>query len=175
MTLTEILCKRRSVRKFVDRAVEQEKLGKIVAAALTAPSSKNTRSTRFMVVRDRETLVRMASMRDFGSSFLKDVPAAVVVLGDTEATDLWVDNCAISATILQLAAEEQGLASCWVHVNGRPRLREQPEAGQAMEWLRTFLPIPETWKALCVVAVGYPEGEVKPHGPKDDSDKVMWL
>lgn len=175
MTLTEIVGRRRSVRKFLDRAVEQERLRSIIDAALTAPSSKNTRSTRFIVVRDRETLVRMADMRDFGSAFLAEVPAAVVVLGDTDATDLWVDNAAISATILQLAAEEQGLASCWVHVNGRPRRREAPDGEQAMDYLRTLLPVPDSWRALCVVAVGYPESRPKPHSPREDDDKVLWL
>ncbi len=174
MTLTEILKKRRSVRKFDGRAVPHEALESILSLALTAPSSKNTRSTRFMVIDKPELLEKISEMRDFGSSFLKDVPCGVLVMGDT-AADLWVDNASISATILQLAAEEAGLGSCWVHVNGRPRRREESNGPNAADYLRTFLPIPAECKPLCFVALGYPADTPKPHGEKDDSDKVIWL
>ncbi len=174
MTLTEILKKRRSVRKFDGRPVPRGVLETILGLALTAPSSKNTRSTRFMVVDKPEMLEKISEMRDFGSSFLRDVPCAVLVMGDT-AVDLWVDNASISATILQLAAEEAGLGSCWVHVNGRPRRREYPDGPNAADYLRGFLPIPAGCKPLCFVALGYPLETPKPHGAKDDTDKVIWL
>ncbi|MDR2912140.1 MAG: nitroreductase family protein [Alistipes sp.] len=174
MELTDILKKRRSVRRFESRPVPRELIESLLRLTLTAPSSKNTRSTRFMVVGDPETLGRIARMRDFGSAFLADVPCAVVVAGDNQ-TDLWVDNAAISATILQLAAEEAGLGSCWVHVNGRPQRREEPDGPTATEHLREFLPLPAEWNPLCVVALGYPADSPKPHSEKDDSDKIIWL
>lgn len=175
MTLSEILFRRRSVRKFTDRKVDRQTIDKILEAALTAPSSKNTRSTRFMVVDDPTMLERISQMRDSGSAFVKNAPMAVIVLGDTALTDLWVDNCAISATILQLAAEEQGLGSCWVHVNGRPRKKDAPDMGTAAEYLRKLLPIPASWSPLCVVALGYAADYPAPHTAGDDSDKVLFL
>lgn len=175
MTLSEILFRRRSVRKFTDRKVDRQTIDKILEAALTAPSSKNTRSSRFMVVEDPTMLERISQMRDSGSAFVKNAPMAVIVLGDTALTDLWVDNCAISATILQLAAEEQGLGSCWVHVNGRPRKKDAPDMGTAAEYLRKLLPIPASWSPLCVVALGYAADYPAPHAAGDDSDKVLFL
>ena len=175
MTLSEILFRRRSVRKFTDRKVDRQTIDKILEAALTAPSSKNTRSSRFMVVDDPTMLERISQMRDSGSAFVKNAPMAVIVLGDTALTDLWVDNCAISATILQLAAEEQGLGSCWVHVNGRPRKKDAPDMGTAAQYLRKLLPIPASWSPLCVVALGYAADYPAPHTAGDDSDKVLFL
>ena len=175
MTLSEILFRRRSVRKFTDRKVDRQTIDKILEASLTAPSSKNTRSSRFMVVDDPTMLERISQMRDSGSAFVKNAPMAVIVLGDTALTDLWVDNCAISATILQLAAEEQGLGSCWVHVNGRPRKKDAPDMGTAAEYLRKLLPIPASWSPLCVVALGYAADYPAPHTAGDDSDKVLFL
>lgn len=175
MTLSEILFRRRSVRKFTDRKVDRQTIDKILEATLTAPSSKNTRSSRFMVVEDPTMLERISQMRDSGSAFVKNAPMAVIVLGDTALTDLWVDNCAISATILQLAAEEQGLGSCWVHVNGRPRKKDAPDMGTAAEYLRKLLPIPASWSPLCVVALGYAADYPAPHAAGDDSDKVLFL
>lgn len=175
MTLSEILFRRRSVRKFTDRKVGREAIHTLLKAALTAPSSKNTRSTRFMVVEDARMLEQISQMRDYGSALIKNAPAAIVVLGDTSLTDLWVDNCAISATILQLAAEEQGLGSCWVHVNGRPRKNDEPNMGTATEYLRTVLPIPASWQPLCIIALGYAAEYPAPHAEADDSDKVLFL
>jgi nitroreductase len=174
MTVTEALIKRRSTRKFDGRAVPHEVLQRLLELTLTAPSSKNSRSSRFMVVDKPELLAQIAEMRDFGSAFLADAPCGVLVLGDT-ATDLWVDNAAISATVLQLAAEEAGLASCWVHVNGRPRKVAEPAGDNAADYLRTFLPIPERWSPLCFVALGYAANPHKPHMLQADEERVIWL
>ncbi|MDR2883335.1 MAG: nitroreductase family protein [Alistipes sp.] len=175
MTLTDILKKRRSVRKFESRPVPRDVVEGLLRLTLTAPSSKNTRSTRFMVVDAPVTLERISQMRDFGSSLIATAPCAVIVSGDASATDLWVDNAAISATILQLAAEEAGLGSCWVHVNGRSQRREDPDGPDAEEYLRGFLSLPADWRPLCVVALGYPLEPSKPHHERDDADKIIWL
>ncbi len=99
MTFTEILKKRSSMRRFDGRAVPRHTLENLLKLTLTAPSSKNTRSTRFMVVDKPEVLAKIAVMRDFGSAFIANAPCGVLVMGDSSATDLWLDNAAISATI----------------------------------------------------------------------------
>ena len=131
MDFQQVIEARRSVRKFRDEEVPHEVLAQAIEAALHAPSSRNSRSTRFLAVRDAATVHRMAAMRDYGAVPLAGAPAAVVVMGDRAASDLWVDNAAIAATILQLALVDAGLKSCWVHVNGRPRSKEQPDGEQA--------------------------------------------
>ena len=131
MDFQQVIEARRSVRKFRDEEVPHEVLAQAIEAALHAPSSRNSRSTRFLAVRDAATVHRMAAMRDYGAVPLAGAPAAVVVMGDRAASDLWVDNAAIAATILQLALVDAGLKSCWVHVNGRPRSKERPDGEQA--------------------------------------------
>ena len=176
MDFFELVKKRRSLRKFSDRKVERHTVEKILEAALTAPSSRNSRSTRFLVVEDRDLIKHMSYMRDYGSAFMAEAPVAILVMGDKNATDLWLDNCAISATFLQLAAEAEGLGSCWVHVEGREHAKGRPEMGNAESYLRTFLPIPENCGVECVIAMGYsPYTEVKPRPVQDNSDKVAGL
>ena len=102
MEFKELIAKRRSVRKFTDREVPRSTVDRILHEALSAPSARNTRTTRFLVVDDPALVARMAEMRDYGSAFLKGAPLAVLVLGDTSASDLWRENAAISATVLQL-------------------------------------------------------------------------
>ena len=152
MEFKSLIAQRRSIRKYSDRPVPRDVMDRMLAEALTAPSARNTRTTRFLVVDDPALVARMADMRDYGAAFLKGVPAAVVVLGDTTTSDLWRENAAISATVLQLAAVDEGLGSCWVHVCGRPRRKDDPEGEQAADYLRTFLPIPEGCEPLCVIA-----------------------
>ena len=174
MELKEILHKRRSTRKFLPTLPEKEKLERIVEMALSAPSSRNTRSTRLMVVTDKSLLEKMSGMRDYGSAFMKDATAAIVVMGDKEASDLWLDNCVITATILQLAVVDEGMASCWVHINDRPCLKDEPEGRKADDYLRELLDLPERYGLLCAVALGYSDFEAKPLPAYEGEERVMW-
>lgn len=174
MEFKQIIARRRSTRKFLQGEVKRDTLQRIVDQALQAPSSRNTRSTRFLVVTDKELLERMSHMRDYGSSFMKDAPAAIVVMGNREVSDLWLDNCAISATILQLAVVDEGLASCWVHVNDRPCLQAEPDGAKADDYLRELLGIPAHYGILCTVALGYSDFEPRPLPPYEGEERVMW-
>lgn len=175
MEFLEVIEKRRSTRRYVDTPVEDEVIKKILDVALTAPSAKNTHSTRFLVVKERETIDKMAHMRDSGCAFMSGVPAAIVVMGDTEASDIWQDNCSISATILQLAAVEYGLGSCWVHVNGRRVVKADPDSQTAEDYLREFLPVKDTYRIECVIALGYVDYTPKPLPEWDKEATIEWL
>lgn len=174
MDFKSLVAKRRSVRRFSPTAVSREVLLDIVKVALTAPSSRNMRTSRFIIVDDRATLAALSEMRDYGSSFMKDAPAAIIVAADATKTDLWRENCAISATMLSLAAVDAGLASCWVHVGGRPRLKDEPQGPQAEDYVRSLIAIPAEWRVECVIALGYSDFEPKPLPDHDDSEAIVW-
>lgn len=157
MDFLEVIEKRKSVRKYSERPVERELLDAIVKVAQTAPSSRNSKSSAFMIVEDRDMLDALSQMRDYGSGLLKGAPAAIVVLGDDTKTDLWVDNCAISATFIQLAVTAMDLVSCWVHCNGRPCLKEVPDGAKAEDYVRDLLGLKDGLRPYCVIAIGYPE------------------
>ena len=159
MEFKKVLDSRRSVRRFSPVEVSREVLLDLVNQALTAPSSRNMRTTRFIIVDDKPTLERLA---------------AILVAADTTKTDLWRENCAISATMLQLAIVDAGLASCWVHVEGRPRLKDNPEGEQAIDYIRTFIDIPEHWAVECAIALGYSDYQPKPLPEHDDSASIIW-
>lgn len=175
MDFKEIIGKRRSTRKFLDRAVPADVIDRLAAATLSAPSAKNTRSSRLLIVDNPVLVARMAEMRDSGSAFMKGAPLAVVVLGDAAKSDLWRENAAISATILQMACVDEGLASCWVHVDGRPRLKDEPHGASAADYLRSFLPIPACCDPLCAIVMGYSDFVPAPLPPADDAGRVIRL
>ena len=157
MDFLEVVEKRKSVRKYSDRPVERELLDAIVKVAQTAPSSRNSKSSAFMIVEDRDMLDTLSQMRDYGSGLLAGAQAAIVVLGDDTKTDLWVDNCAISATFIQLAVTAMDLVSCWVHCNGRPCKKDEPDGAKAEDYVRELLGLKEGLRPYCVIAIGYPE------------------
>lgn len=174
MELKNILNSRRSVRKFSPVKVEREKLERIAQMALQAPSSRNTRSTRLVIVEQKEILEKLSTMRDYGAAFMKDAAAAILVVGDKEASDLWLDNCVITATILQLAVVDEGLASCWVHVNDRPCLKAEPEGAKADDYVRELLELPARYGILCAVALGYSDFQPAPLPPYEGEERIMW-
>ena len=175
MEFKDILGKRRSIRKFDGRPVPREVVERLVAAGLAAPSSRNSRSTRFLIVDDPAVIARMSAMRDYGAAFMKGAPLAVVVLGDVSKTDLWRENAAIAATIVQLACVDEGLASCWVHIDGRPRRKEEPDGEQAADFLRGFLPVSEGCEPLCAIAIGYSDFVPAPLPESDDAARVIHI
>jgi nitroreductase len=174
MELKNILNSRRSVRKFSPVKVEREKLERIAQMALQAPSSRNTRSTRLVIVEQKELLEKLSTMRDYGAAFMKDAAAAILAVGDKEASDLWLDNCVITATILQLAVVDEGLASCWVHVNDRPCLKAEPEGAKADDYVRELLELPARYGILCAVALGYSDFQPAPLPPYEGEERIMW-
>ena len=175
MEWKQLVNKRRSIRKFSDRRVPEEVVQRLLEVALGAPSSHNSRSTQLLVVDDPALVAHMADMRDAGSGLLAHAPLAIVVLGDTTKTDLWEINASIAATMLQLAAVDEGLASCWVQVSRRPRVKSTPDGERASDYLRTFLPIPETSEPLCAIALGYSDFQPAPLPASDDAGRVIRL
>ncbi|MBQ2608604.1 MAG: nitroreductase family protein [Paludibacteraceae bacterium] len=145
------LCQqRRSIRKYQDRPIEQEKIDYLLQCALMAPSSKRTNPWEFVVVRQTETLRAMQACRTYGSGMFETAQAAIVVALDASLTDTWQADGAIAAEHILLAAEEQGLGACWCQVHAREG---------AEELIRELCGIPEGLSVLCVISLGYKDEE----------------
>ncbi|MFQ7502404.1 MAG: nitroreductase family protein [Alistipes finegoldii] len=121
MEFKELIEKRRSIRKFSERAVPREIVDRILHETLSAPSARNTRTTRLVVVDDPALVARMADMRDYGSAFMKGAPLAIVVLGDTTKSDLWRENAAISARCCSSPAWTRDSAPGCISTAGAPQ------------------------------------------------------
>ena len=177
MEFFELVERRHSVRSFTGEPVEQAAITRILKAALSAPSAKNTRSSSFMVVEEPELIGRIARMRDYGSAFVEKAPLVILVMGDQVRSDLWEVNAAISATYVQLAAQALERGSCWVHVAGRPQRREEPGGPAAEDYLRSFLPVPEGRRILSAVAIGHTAepAPIRKEEIPDADDRVVIL
>lgn len=154
----DLLKKRRSIRKFQDRPVEQEKIDRLIEAALRAPSSRNTQPWEFVVVTDPEILAALSEAKPQGAGFIQNAKLAIVVCADPEKTDVWVEDAAVSSVIIQLAAADLGLGSCWSQM----RLRNHDEQKSAGDYISELLNLPERLTAAIVIAIGYPAEDKSP-------------
>jgi nitroreductase len=166
MMFLSLIRERRSIRRYENRAVEQEKIHQLLEAALRAPSSMSRSPWSFILVQEPETLARMAEMKPHGSSFLRHAPLAIVVCADPKKSDVWVEDTAITATFIQLAAQSMGLGSCWIQV--RERFAEEGFSSTA--FLRKVLKLPESLTVSCVIAAGYPAEQKAGHAPEE----LLW-
>jgi len=169
-TFIDLLRQRRSFRKFEERPVEEEKIEQILRAALMAPSSKRSTPWSFVVVDEKDKLVKMAASREMGSKFLENAPLAIIVLADETKSEAWVEDASIAAILMQLQAEDLGLGSCWVQVRGR----RKDENITTEECVRELINAPDNLKIECMIAIGYKDEEKKPFDEsKLQLDKVF--
>ncbi|HRS67641.1 MAG TPA: nitroreductase family protein [Paludibacteraceae bacterium] len=160
MTTFEALIKnRRSIRKYLDKSIETEKVDAILRTALMSPASKRANGWEFIVVDQRETLVKLAACREVGSKFVADAPLAIVVAYDTEKCDVWYEDASIAAIIIQLAAADLDLGSCWVQVHNRT----YNDTTTSEAYVRDLLQIPHNYHVLCMITIGYKDEERKPY------------
>ncbi len=161
--MIEILRNRRSMRKFQDRSIEEDKLSLLKEALVRSPSSRSINPWEFVLIDDRQTLQALALSKPHGAGFLSGAALGVVVLGDTQRSDTCIEDCSIAAVTLQYAAESLGLGSCWCQI----RLREHAGDMSAEKYVRDLLGIPEHYLVECVIGIGYPAGSKTPHAMED--------
>ena len=155
--------KRRSIRRYLEKPVETEKIEKLVEAALRAPSSRGFNPWEFVVVTDRDLLERLSRSKPHGASFLKDASVGIVVCADPEKCDVWIEDASIASIYLHLAAESMGLGSCWIQI--RKRMHDHEKSAE--QYIRETLNIPENFKIESMIAIVYPDEKKAPH-PKED-------
>jgi nitroreductase len=164
-----LIQQRRSIRKFLEKPVEAEKVDLLVEAALRAPSSRGLNPWEFIVVLDRTLLEKLSKAKEHGSAFLKDAPLGIVVCADPEKCDVWIEDASIASIFIQLAAASLGLGSCWIQI--RERMHDGKKSAQ--EYVAEILHIPTKMRVESIIAVGYPDENKTPH-PKEEllSEKV---
>jgi nitroreductase len=159
----ELLRKRRSIRKFTQEKVAPETVELLIEALLRAPSSRGNAPWEFVVVDDKELLAGLSHAKEYGSEFLKNAPLAIVVCADSTKSDVWIEDCAITSIIVQLAAQSSGLGSCWVQI----RNRQHDGSRSAEEYIRELLGLPAHLKVASIIVIGHP-GETKSPIPAND-------
>ena len=153
MNLVDILKKRKSIRKYTDEQIPQETLDKVIEAGKLAPSGRNKKPVKLIPIRDKETLEYLSNTRSHGSQILAGANTAIVVVGDSELSDTWIEDCSIAMMIMQLRATELGVGNCWVQVRGR-YLDETGEL--TADLIKSKLNIEDKYSVECMLSLGMP-------------------
>ncbi len=149
MTVEEAIRVRKSVRSYLDKPVEEEKILQLLEAARLAPSAKNMQEWRFIVVRDREKREKLAEIAR-GQWFVAEAPCVFICCAET---DFHVMTCgqlcypidvAIAIDHITLRAVELGLGTCWIGAFYEDRVKE-------------LLNIPDEIRVVELLTVGYPK------------------
>lgn len=163
---SSLAAKRRSYRKFTEEKLTDDEKRLLLRAALISPTSKHTNGWQFVAVDDRTLLEALSTSKESGAAFVAEAPFAIVVFGDPSVTDAWIEDCAISAIMIQLQAADLGLVSCWAHL----RNRNSSDGTPASEIVRGLLDVPLPYEPLCIIAVGHKGMERKPF----NEDSLQW-
>ena len=123
MDVFEAIKNRRSVRAYTNKEVSEEDIGRLIEAAMVAPSAGNIQPWEFVIVKNAETKRRLsdAALRQ---TFIEEAPVVIVVCGDVARSSWGYGSRGMSLYCLQdtaaatenmlLAATALGLATCWV-------------------------------------------------------------
>ena len=165
------LCARRSVRAYLPKQVEEEKLEAILRAATYAPTGRGRQSPKMVVVRDRKTLDRLEKMNAaiMGAPEAKTfygAPTAVIVLSDRTVPTHFEDGCLVMGNLMN-AAFALGVESCWIH-----RAREEFESEEGKAMLRAW-GIEGDYVGIGHCILGYRAGEL-PAPAERKSDYIIF-
>jgi len=165
----DLLKKRRSIRKYQDRQLDSETIDQLVEAALRAPTSMGKNSWEFVVVTEPDLLQKLSSAKPHGATFLKNANLGIVVCGDPQIADVWIEDASIASAFIHLAATSLELGSCWIQIRERKHDDRQTAEGYIAEHLN----LPAHMKVVSIIAIGHPD-EVKPGHPRESLpyDKV---
>jgi nitroreductase len=148
MHVMDAIRTRRSVRAYLDRPVEEEKVGVILEAARLAPSAANRQEWRFVVVRNPETRTRLAEIAG-GQAFVGQAPIVIAACAETDGHVMMCGqpsypiDVAIALDHMALAAVELGLGTCWIGLFDETKVKK-------------LLGIPEKIRVVELMTLGYP-------------------
>lgn len=146
--------KRRSVRSFLAKELEPEKIEILLRAGMQAPSACNTQAWEFIVVNDRSILDKIAENHSF-AKMCREAPAAIIVCacpgkqGGTSEGFFPQDCAAVTENIL-LQAVDLGLGAVWCGVYPKKNL---------ISSMKELFGIPDDIIPFNIIAVGYPKTE----------------
>lgn len=161
---------RKSVRTYTDQPVSRAQIDTLLRAAMAAPTGRDMRPWKFIVVDDKEMLKTLAGRLPY-AKMLPEAQAAVLICGDLSVTDdkgnpstNWMFDCSAATENLLLAAESMGLGAVWTAVYPYDeRLRPVMEVMQ----------LPDYIVPLNVIPIGYPKGNPQPKD-KYDADNIHY-
>lgn len=166
MDVFEAIRTRCSIRSYLNKPVEEEKLNQVLEAGRLAPSANNRQEWRFVVVRDSETRQKLAEAA-CGQWFVAEAPV-VIACCSVESEHImrcghpsYAIDVAIAIDHMTLAATALGLGTCWI-------------GAFYEDQVRNILEIPKSIRVVELLPLGYPKTQPSSRGRKGLDEIVYW-
>lgn len=163
MEVWEAIRGRRSIRRYKDELVDDEKIRKIIEAGIWAPSACNHQAWRFIIIDDSELLKELCRLGS--ASFLKNAHQAVLVLYNNQSDNLeyrdYIQSAAAAVENMNLMAYSLGVATCWI--NNLPN----------KSVVRRKFKIPGYYDPIALLTLGYPLGRAADRPRKNEVDELI--
>lgn len=156
MEVFEAISKRKSVRKYKDIQVEEDKIKKIIEAARLAPSASNRQPWRFIAIKDKD--LRSKIVRGtLGVINQWAISAPLIIVGCSIKSNIlgmgigkvipmgvryYILDLGIAMEHIVLQAEELGLSTCWIGWFNEKKIKK-------------ILEIDSRWQIVSLLTVGY--------------------
>jgi nitroreductase len=142
---------RRSIRKYLDKAVPEEMLDDLLQSAMAAPSAVAKDPWHFIVIQDREILNRIADILPSGK-MLRQATAAFIVCGDIKKANIQAESYLLqdlsaAAENILIAANILELGTCWLGIHPRE---------DRLSGIRQLFELPDNIIPMCGIAIGWP-------------------
>ena len=151
---------RTSVRSYLDKAVEPEKVETLLRAGMAAPTAVNKQPWHFVVITDKAEREQLAG-EGRNARMMNQAPLLIVVCGNLDkaqegiAREYWVQDTSAATENILLAANALGLGAVWTGIYPIPE-----RVSRVSETLR----LPANLVPLCTIVIGYPDCD---NAPKD--------
>ena len=168
MELLDIMLKRRSIREYQDKEVEDEKILKILKAGMQAPGSRlGAEPWEFVIVKDKDTLAKLGEIKPR----VTNAPVAIVLVANIERSFyklVWQQDMGAAAENMLLEAVNLGLGGLWNGV--------APEE-ERMSQIGEIIGIDDITdvKPYCIITLGYPaDGWENKFMDKFDEERIHY-
>jgi len=177
MSVKEIIAQRRSIRRYLDKSVEREKILECLEAARLAPSADNVQPWRFLVIDDPELKDKFTKEIFSGiysiSKFAAKAPVLIMILArldiianrigkQIQNIHFYLIDTGIAGEHIVLQAEELGLGTCWIGwFNSRKA--------------RKVLNIPRKYKIVSLLSMGYYEKKPSREKKRKKLEDIAWF
>ncbi len=164
MAVLDVIKTRKSIRRYKDTPVEQEKLDAVLEAARLAPSAMNKQDWKFIAVTDKDKALLQEACG--GQRQVAQAPVTLVVCANNDGVmscghSKTVIDCSIAMSFMLLQAEEEGLGMCWL-------------GHFYQDKIKALLNIPEDYIVVAVSPLGYADEEPNPKPRKRPEEVICY-
>ena len=165
MSVLDVLRKRRSIRKYLNKPVEEKKINQVLEAARLGPSAGNQQPCYFIVVTQPE--VRESLRAAYNRDWFVQAPIIIVGCANPKETwrrsdgeEYWKVDLAIAMQNLILSATELGLGTCWIATLDEKAVKKA-------------LNIPKEIRVVAMTTLGYPDEEKEPVTDRKPLEEIV--